>query len=152
MWSILWVVCLSTDLCAQFNMVSEPWWTRNFSSLDILLDHFWAKLLLPALHQKQKVYHLIPQVKELLINLLDQLCWVWWKPEMCKLSNLTVPFFLFCRYNFEMNSLVPLLTQSSDYFEWNVKMFVFLNKQDLYWVYDRFGRESFESENDWLNA
>ena len=69
MWSILWVVCLSTDLCAQFNMVSEPQWTRNFSSSDLLLDHFWAKLLLPALHQKHKVCHLIPQVKELLIKL-----------------------------------------------------------------------------------
>ena len=31
-------------------------------------------------------------------------------------------------------------------------MFVFLNRQDLYWVSDGFGRESFESKNDWLNA
>ena len=31
-------------------------------------------------------------------------------------------------------------------------MMVFLNRQDLYWVSDGFGRESFESENDWLNA
>ena len=51
-----------------------------------------------------------------------------------------------------MNSSVPLLTRSSDYFEWKMKMFVFLNRQDLYWVSDGFGRESFESENDWLNA
>ena len=51
-----------------------------------------------------------------------------------------------------MDSSVPLLTQSSDYFEWKGMMFVFMNRQDLYWVSDGFGRESFESENDWLNA
>ena len=31
-------------------------------------------------------------------------------------------------------------------------MFVFLNRQDLYWVSNGFDRESFESENDQLNA
>ena len=31
-------------------------------------------------------------------------------------------------------------------------MFVFLNRQDLYLVSDGFGRESFKSENDQLNA
>ena len=51
-----------------------------------------------------------------------------------------------------MNSLVPLLTRSSDYFEWKVKMIVFLNRQDLYWLSDGLCRDSFESENDWLNA
>ena len=51
-----------------------------------------------------------------------------------------------------MNSPVPLLTQSSDYYEWKVKMIVFLNRQHLFWVFDGFGRNSFESENDWLNA
>ena len=30
-------------------------------------------------------------------------------------------------------------------------MFVFLNRQDIYWVSNGFGRESFESENDWIN-
>ena len=60
--------------------------------------------------------------------------------------------FLFCKYNFEMNSSVPLLTRSSDYFEWKVKMIIFLKRQDLLWVYYGFGRKSFESENDWLNA
>ena len=30
---------------------------------------FWAKLLLPALHQKWRIYQLIPQAKELLIKL-----------------------------------------------------------------------------------
>ena len=100
MWSILWVVCFSTYICAQFNMVSEPRCKRKLSSLDLLLDHFWAKLLLPALHQKQKVYHLIPQVKELLID-IDQLCYVWWKPKMCRLSTLRCPFCVFCMYKFE---------------------------------------------------
>ena len=51
-----------------------------------------------------------------------------------------------------MNSSIPLLTRSLDYLEWKVKMIVFLNRQDLYWVSDGFSRESFESENDWLNA
>ena len=50
-----------------------------------------------------------------------------------------------------MNSSVPLLTRSSDYYEWKVKMIVFLNRQDLFWMSDGFGR-NFESENDWLNA
>ena len=67
-------------------------------------------------------------------------------------SDLLLDHFLFCRYNFEMNSSIPLLTRSSDYFEWKVKMFVFLNRQDVYWVSEGFDRDYFESENDWLNA
>ena len=51
-----------------------------------------------------------------------------------------------------MSSSVPLLTRSSDYYEWKVKMIVFLNRQDLFWVSDGFGRKYFESENDWLNS
>ena len=31
-------------------------------------------------------------------------------------------------------------------------MIVFMNRQDLFWVSDGFGRNYFESENDWLNA
>ena len=61
-------------------------------------------------------------------------------------------YFLFCRYNFKMNSSVPLLTRSSDYFEWKVKMIGFLHRRKLFWVSDGLGRNSFESENDWLNA
>ena len=75
MWSILWVVCLSTDLCAQFNMVPEP------QGAPLLLrspagSFFLAICSIPTLHQKQRVYHLIPQVKELLIKLswLTMLC------------------------------------------------------------------------------
>ena len=60
--------------------------------------------------------------------------------------------FLFCRYNFEMNSSVPLLTRSSDYFEWKVKMIGFLNRKKLFSVSDGYGRNSFKSDNDWLNA
>ena len=51
-----------------------------------------------------------------------------------------------------MNSSVPLLTRSSDYYEWKVKMIIFLNKQHLFWVSDGFSRNYLESENDWLNA
>ena len=51
-----------------------------------------------------------------------------------------------------MDSSVPLLTQSSDYCEWNVKIIIFLKRQDLLWVSNGIGRKYFESENDWLNA
>ena len=68
------------------------------------------------------------------------------------LGSPTGSFFLFCRYNFEMNSSVPLLTRSLDYFEWKVKMIGFLHRRKLFWVSDGLGRNSFESENDWLNA
>ena len=68
------------------------------------------------------------------------------------LGSPTGSFFLFCRYNFEMNSLVPLLTRSSDYFEWKVKMIGFLHRRKIFWVSDGFGRNSFESDNDWLKA
>ena len=51
-------------------IVSEPWWTRNLSSSDLQLDHFFlAKLLLPILHQKLRIYQLISQVRKLLIKL-----------------------------------------------------------------------------------
>ena len=51
-----------------------------------------------------------------------------------------------------MDSSVPLLTRSSDYYEWKVKIIIFLKIQDLLWVSNGLGRRSFESENDWLNA
>ena len=50
-----------------------------------------------------------------------------------------------------MNSSVPLLTRSTNYLEWKAKMIGFLNRQDLYFVSEGVDRESFESENDWLN-
>ena len=57
------------SMCSIY-MVSEPWWTRHLSSLDLRLDHFlWAKLILPVLHQKRRIYHLISQVRKLLIKL-----------------------------------------------------------------------------------
>ena len=132
-------------------MVSKPRRTRHFSSLDLLLDHFWAKFLLPALHQKQKVYHLIPQVKELLIKIA-------WSTMMGVMKTLNVQdvqpfgeFICFCRYNFEMNSSVPLLTQSTNYLKWKVKMVQFFNTKYLYWVSNGLDRESFESEINWMN-
>ena len=63
--------------------------------------------------------------------------------------------FLFCRYNFEMNSSVPLLTRSSDasdYSEWKLKMIICLRRQKLFSVSDGYGRHNFESDNDWLKA
>ena len=51
-----------------------------------------------------------------------------------------------------MNSSVPLLTRSTNYFEWKEKMVGFLIRQDLYWVSDGINRENFESDNDWLKA
>ena len=50
-----------------------------------------------------------------------------------------------------MDSSVPLLTPSTNYLEWKVKMIGFLNRQDLYLVSDGLDRDYFESENDWLN-
>ena len=51
-----------------------------------------------------------------------------------------------------MDSSVPLLIRSSDYCEWNVKIIIFLKRQDVLWVSNGLGRKYFESENDWLNA
>ena len=67
--STLWVVYLSTDLCAQIYMLLEPRWTRLLSSSDIQPDHFFGKLLFLVLHQKRRIYHLISQVRKLLIKL-----------------------------------------------------------------------------------
>ena len=41
-------MCLSIDLCAQFNMVLEPRWTRHLSSLDIHLDQFFLRQNAPS--------------------------------------------------------------------------------------------------------
>ena len=68
------------------------------------------------------------------------------------LGSPTGSFFLFCRYNFEMNPPVSLLTRSSDYVEWKVKMIGFLNRQKLFSVSDGYGRNRFKSDNDWLKA
>ena len=51
-----------------------------------------------------------------------------------------------------MNSSVPLLTQSSDYREWKVKIIIFMKRQNILWVSYGFGRKYFDSENDQLNA
>ena len=51
-----------------------------------------------------------------------------------------------------MDSSVPLLTQSSDYYGCNVKIIIFLKRQDLLWVSNGIGIRYFERENDWINA
>ena len=67
------------------------------------------------------------------------------------MSDLTVPFFVF-QVQLRMDSLVPLLTRSSDYYEWNVKIIISLKRQDLLRVSNGLSRKYFESKNDWLNA
>ena len=70
---------------------------------------------------------------------------------MCRLSILWCPFCVFVGTTLN-GFTVPLLTRSLDYCEWNVKIIIFLKRQDLLWVSYGFGRKYFESENDWLNA
>ena len=68
---IYFVSCVFVHIstCSIY-LVSETWWTRYLSSSDLQLDHFfWAKLLLLVLHQKRRIYHLISQVRKLLIKL-----------------------------------------------------------------------------------
>ena len=51
-----------------------------------------------------------------------------------------------------MDSSVPLLTRSSDYYEWNVKIIIFIKIQDILWVSNGLSRRYFEIENCGLNA
>ena len=69
---------------------------------------------------------------------------------MCRIYDLTVPLLCFCRYNFEMDSAVPLLTIFTNYSEWKKKMIASLMRRGLYGVSIGLGEECF-SENDWLN-
>ena len=69
----LWVYTLSQYCCDIINMVLKPWrdealFFKNMN-FDISCMQNWAKAQIPTLHQKHKVYHLIPQVKEFFINL-----------------------------------------------------------------------------------
>ena len=69
---------------------------------------------------------------------------------MCRLFDLTVPLLCFCKYKFEMDSSVPLLTLFTNYSEWKKKMIASLMRRGLYGVSIRLSEECF-SENDWLN-
>ena len=51
-----------------------------------------------------------------------------------------------------MDSSVPHLTAFTSYSEWKMKMITSLKRQDLCEVSIGLGEESYESENDWLNA
>ena len=69
----LWVYTLSQYCCDIINMVSGPRWDeaqffKNMIFYGSCMQN-WAKSQILALHQKQKFYHLIPQVKQLLIKL-----------------------------------------------------------------------------------
>ena len=46
---------------------------------------------------------------------------------------------------------VPLLTPSTRYSEWKMKMISYLKRQHIYEVSIGIGKESYEYENDWLN-
>ena len=46
---------------------------------------------------------------------------------------------------------VPLLTLSTKYSEWKLKMIAYLKRQCLYEVSIGLGKESYKGENEWLN-
>ena len=46
---------------------------------------------------------------------------------------------------------VPLLTPSTRYSEWKLKMISYLKRQGLYEVSIGLGKESYRDENDWIN-
>ena len=46
---------------------------------------------------------------------------------------------------------VPLLTPSTKYSEWKLKMTAYLKRQGLYEVSIGLGKESYKDENEWLN-
>ena len=47
--------------------------------------------------------------------------------------------------------LVPLLTPSTRYSEWKLKMIAYLKRQGLYEVSIGLGKESYKYESEWLN-
>ena len=102
-WSILWVVCWSIDLCAQFNMVLEPQQDKALLLLQIhtwINKKKWAKLLLPTLHQKRIIYHINPKQMSCWSSLLDELSSLWRKFQKCRLLTL-LSLLCNCRYNFK---------------------------------------------------
>ena len=46
---------------------------------------------------------------------------------------------------------VPLLTPSTRYSEWKLKMIAYMKRQGLYEVSIGLGKESYKDENDWIN-
>ena len=114
--SILWVVCWSTYLCAQFNMVSEPCQDKALILLQIhtwIIIKNWAKLLLPALHQKRRIYHLISQVKELLIKLAWSTMLGVKKIPKVQAIDLTFSIWLFDLQVYQSSSLHSLQASQS---------------------------------------
>ena len=72
-------------------------------------------------------------------------------PKVQSVQSYGALFFVL-QIQLRMDSSVPLLTQSLDYYESKVKIIIFLKRQDLLWVSNGLDRKSFESENDRLNA
>ena len=66
-------------------------------------------------------------------------------------------YFWFCndilQVQLHMDSIlsVPLLTPSTRYSKWKLKMNVSLKRQGLYEVATTLGKESYKDENDWIN-
>ena len=46
---------------------------------------------------------------------------------------------------------VPLLTTSTTYSEWKLKMIAYMKRKGLYEVSIGLGKESYKDENEWLN-
>ena len=51
----------------------------------------------------------------------------------------------------DLRLLVPLLTLSTRYSKWKMKMISSLKRQDIYEVSIGLGKVSYEEENDWIN-
>ena len=51
----------------------------------------------------------------------------------------------------DLKLLVPLLTPSTRYSKWKLKMISSLKRKYLYEASIRIGKESYEYENDWIN-
>ena len=71
--------------------------------------------------------------------------------------QLVQPYFVFScviagttSYGFKIIS-GPLITPSTRYSEWKLKMISSLKRQDLYEVFIVLGKQSYENENDWIN-
>ena len=63
-------VLVHRSLCSILHGIKASAGQCTSPTPDSYLDpFFWETFLLPVLHQKRRIYHLISQVKELLINL-----------------------------------------------------------------------------------
>ena len=100
------------SMCSIY-MVSKPQWKIHLSSLDLHLDHFFLeKLLLPVLHQKRRIHHLISQVRKLLIKL----SWstMMGVKEIPKVQTVDLTLYVWLFYR--LSTLFTTFTTSSPFF------------------------------------